>query len=59
MGIVSAKFVSKSLNFKQKLRRMEVAQETLNKVENDAELLKRVKTGDETCVYGYDVETKA
>ena len=38
---------------------MEVAQESLNKVNDDAELLKRIITGDETWVYGYDVETKS
>ncbi len=36
---------------------MEVAQESLNKV--NAELLKRIITGDESWVYGYNVETKA
>ena len=36
---------------------MEVAQESLNAVNDDAELLKRIITGDETWVYGYDVET--
>ncbi len=38
---------------------MEVAQESLNKVCNNAELLKRVITDNETWVYGYEVETKA
>ena len=59
MERVAAKFVSKLLNFKQKQRRMEVAQESLNEVNDDAELLKRIITGDETWVYGYDVETKS
>ncbi|XP_050684031.1 histone-lysine N-methyltransferase SETMAR-like [Leptidea sinapis] len=59
MKRVAAKFVPKLLNFEQKQRRVEVAQELLNEVTNDAELLKRVITGDETWVYGYDVETKA
>lgn len=44
MKRVAAKFVPKLLNFEQKQRRMEVAQESLNKVNNDAELLKRVIT---------------
>lgn len=30
-----------------------------NKINNDAELLKRVISGDETWVYGYDVEVKS
>ncbi|XP_033610182.1 uncharacterized protein LOC111871520 isoform X2 [Cryptotermes secundus] len=59
MKRVAAKFVPKLLNFEQKQRRMEVAQESLKEVNDDAELLKRVITGDETWVYGYDVETKA
>ena len=59
MKRVAAKFVPKLLNFEQKQRRMEVAQESLNKVNDDAELLKRIITGDETWVYGYDVETKS
>ncbi len=32
---------------------------SLNEVNNDAELLKHVITGDETFVYDYDVETMA
>lgn len=40
-----------SLNFKRKHRPMEVAQQSLNEVDNDAELLKRLITGDETWVY--------
>lgn len=38
---------------------MKVAQESLNEVNDDAELLKCVITDDETWVYVYDVETKA
>lgn len=59
MKRVAAKFVPKLLNFEQKQQRMEVAQESLNEVNVDSDLLKRVITGDETWVYGYDVETKA
>ena len=47
------------LNFEQKQRRMKVAQESLNEVNDDAELLKCIITGDETWFYGYDVETKS
>ena len=56
MKRVAAKFVPKLLNFEQKQRRMEVSQESLNKVNDDAKLLKRIIAGDETLVYGYDVE---
>jgi hypothetical protein len=38
---------------------MEVSQDSLNLVSDDAELLKRVITGDETWLYGYNIETKA
>ena len=56
MKRVAAKFVSKLLNFEQKQRQMDVAQESLNKGNHDADLLKPIITGDETWVYGYDVE---
>ena len=36
---------------------MEVAQESLNKINDDAELLKCIITGDEKWIYGCDVET--
>ncbi|XP_046959645.1 protein GVQW3-like [Vanessa cardui] len=58
MKRVAAKFVPKLLNFEQKQRRISIVQELLNDVNNDPDLLKRVITGDETWVYGYDVETK-
>jgi len=51
---VTAKFVPKLLNFEQKQWRMKVVQELLNEASNDKELLKRVISGDETWVYGYD-----
>ena len=38
---------------------MTIAQEMLNDVNDDPDLLKRVITVDESWVYGYDVETKA
>ena len=37
---------------------MTITQEMLNDVNDDPDLLKRVITGDESWVYGYDVETK-
>ena len=50
---------SKIAEFWPKTRRMTIAQEMLNDVNNDPDLLKRAITGDESWVYGYDVETKA
>ena len=56
---VAAKFVLNLLNFDQKTRRMTIAQEMLNDVNDDPGFLKKVITGDESWVSGYDVETKA
>ncbi|UYV79395.1 hypothetical protein LAZ67_17002463 [Cordylochernes scorpioides] len=39
--------------------RMNIANEMLDSVRDDPNLLQRVITGDEAWVYGYDVETKA
>ena len=57
MKRVAAKFVPKLSIFEQKQRRMEAVQGSLNEVNDDAELLNRIITGDETWFYGYDVET--
>ena len=56
---VAAKFVPKLLNFDQKQDRMNIAKELLNSVRNDPNLFQRVITGDESWIYGYDLETKA
>ena len=48
MKRVAVKFVPKLLNFDQKNCRMSIAQELLNDVNDDSDLLKRVITGDET-----------
>ncbi|UYV68774.1 hypothetical protein LAZ67_6000819 [Cordylochernes scorpioides] len=47
------------LNCDQKQHRMNIANEMLDSVRDDPNLLQRVITGDEAWVYGYDVETKA
>jgi len=47
-GFGYGSITAKLLNFEQKQRRIEVAQESVNEVSNDAELLKRIITGDET-----------
>ena len=47
------------LNFKQKQRRTDIAQEMLPTYKYDPDLLKKVITSDESWVYGYDIETKA
>ena len=38
---------------------MDIAQEVLTIFNDDPDLLKKVRTGDESYVYGYDIETKA
>ncbi|UYV70067.1 hypothetical protein LAZ67_7001696 [Cordylochernes scorpioides] len=59
MRRVAAKFVPKLLNCDQKQHRMNIANEILDSVRDDPNLLQRVITSDEGWVYGYDVETKA
>ncbi|UYV72295.1 hypothetical protein LAZ67_9002491, partial [Cordylochernes scorpioides] len=59
MRQVAAKFVPKLLNCDQKQHRMNIANEMLDSVRDDPNLLQRVITGDEAWVYGYDLETKA
>lgn len=51
---VSARLVPKSLNFFEKERRVQVAEEMLSMSEDD---LKCIITGDETWIYAYDPET--
>ncbi|UYV84734.1 hypothetical protein LAZ67_X003247 [Cordylochernes scorpioides] len=58
MRRVAAKFVPKLLNCDQKQHRMNIANEMLDSVRDDPNLLQRIITGDEAWVYGYDVETK-
>ncbi|UYV80724.1 hypothetical protein LAZ67_19001543 [Cordylochernes scorpioides] len=59
MRRVAAKFVQKLLNCDQSQHRMNIANEMLDSVRDDPNLLQRVITGDEAWVYGYDVETIA
>ena len=46
------------LNFEQKQRCMDIAQEMLTTFNGDPDLLKGLITGDELWVYGYDIEAK-
>ncbi|XP_023248651.1 putative uncharacterized protein FLJ37770 [Copidosoma floridanum] len=48
MTRVAAKFVPKLLNFDQKQHRINIAQEMLDSVRDDPNLLQRVITGDES-----------
>ena len=58
MNYRAAKIVSKLQIFVQKQVRMDIDQEMLTKFNNGPDLLKKVITGDESCAYGYDIETK-
>ena len=58
MTRVCAKFISKLLTAEQKDLRSEIAQDNLEMVSDDENVLKKVITGDESWVYGYDPETK-
>lgn len=56
---VAAKFVPKVLTAEQKERRLQISDELQVTAENDPNFLKKIITGDESWVYGYDPETKA
>ena len=58
MRCVSAKFVPRLLTDEQKENRVEISQELLADANGNENFLKNIITGDETWVYGYDVETK-
>jgi hypothetical protein len=48
MQNIVARLVPKDLNFLQKLNRMRVAEDTLERVNSDPTFMKRIVTGDET-----------
>ena len=54
-----AKIVIKLLNFEQKQRCMDIAQEMLTAFIDDRDWLEKIITGDESWVYGCDIEIKA
>lgn len=58
MHRVAAKFVPRLLTDDQKAHRVQVCQELLDRSNNDAHFLTNIITGDESWVYGYDIETK-
>jgi len=55
---IAAKFVPRLLTDHQKQNRVDVSQELLDRANDDDNFSKNIITGDETCVYAYDVETK-
>ena len=58
MKRVAAKIVPRILTEEQKRKRLENSKKMLVMIKDDPNLLKRVITGDESWVYGYDPETK-
>ena len=58
MRRVSAKFVQRLLIDDQKDYRVEISQELLANANGNENFIKNVITGDETWIYGYDVETR-
>lgn len=58
MHRVAAKFVPRLMTDDQKANRVQVCQELLDRSEEDENFLSRIITGDESWVYGYDIETK-
>ena len=59
MHCVSAKFVPCVLTEDQKANHLNISQELLDHVSIDENFLKTIITGDETWVYGCDIEIKA
>ena len=49
----------KLLNFEQKERRMDVAEEMLTTFNDDSGVHKMIISGNELWVFGYDIETEA
>ena len=58
MRKICAKMVPRLLNEGQKERRVQVCQDTLEQLETEPNLLKKVVTGDESWVFEYDPLTK-
>jgi histone-lysine N-methyltransferase SETMAR len=58
MTRVAAKFVPRLLTDEQKVNRMSIAQELLDMADEYPEFMGSIITGDESWIYGYDVETK-
>ena len=58
MHHVAAEFVPRLMTSDQQAHRVQVCQDLLDHSENDKEFLSKIITGDESWVYGYEVETK-
>lgn len=58
MRRVSAKIVPRLLSDEQKVNRVSICEDLLDRSNLDANFMNLIITGDETWVYGYDMETK-
>jgi len=58
MRCVSAKFLPRLLTAEQKDDRMSICTDLCERAQNDPNFMSSVITGDESRVYGYDLETK-
>lgn len=58
MRRIAAKFVPRLLTQEQKDNRVTICQELLDRANEEEDFMETVVTGDETWVFGYDVETK-
>ena len=59
MQRAAAKIAPKLLNFEQKQRRMDIAQDMLTTFNDEPDLLQNVITGEESWVYGYGIKADA
>jgi hypothetical protein len=58
MRHISVKFVPRLLSDDQKAHRISVCRELKQQARDDSNFISNIMTGDETWVYGYDLETK-
>jgi hypothetical protein len=59
MRQVAAKFIPRVLTAEQEENHLFAATDLLQCTESDADFLGNIITGNETCIYSYDPETKA
>lgn len=57
MKHVTARLVPKILDFLQKLNRLKVAEDMIDRVNSDSSFIKRIIAGDEIWIYEFDVHT--
>ena len=59
MKCAAAKIILKLQNFEQNQHSLDITQKMLTTFNKDPDLLKKVISGNESWVYGYDIEIKA